>query len=169
MEGWKRSVRAEWREREREREKKARVAMVTKLLITFIWPEMTRGDPAVFFFFFFSLPGTILSPPAECVSRVLDSQLRRACMCVYTRVSGKVKPVDGLERHFETPMNSFPILHGWISLLLRGPSSRKSFMDLYISSARRGRDYCRESCGRIMAFPSSFTCGRSYYNFVRIY
>lgn len=132
---------------------------------------MTRGDPAVFFFFFFSLPGTILSPPAECVSRVLDSQLRRmyVCVCVYTRVSGKVKPVDGFERHFETPMNSFPILHGWISLLLRGPSSRKSFMDLYISSARRGRDYCRESCGRIMAFPSSFTCGRSYCNFVRIY
>ena len=130
---------------------------------------MTRGDPAVFFFFFFFARDNSFAPGRVCLSSARFSITTRVYVCVYTRVSGKVKPVDGLERHFETPMNSFPILHGWISLLLRGPSSRKSFMDLYISSARRGRDYCRESCGRIMAFPSSFTCGRSYCNFVRIY
>lgn len=89
MEGWKRSVRAEWREREREREKKARVAMVTKLLITFIWPEMTRGDPAVFFFFFFFFArDNSFAPGRVCLSSARFSITTHVCvcMCVYTRV-----------------------------------------------------------------------------------
>lgn len=70
------------RERKREREKKARVAMVTKLLITFIWPEMTRGDPAVFFFFFFLCQGQFFRPRPS-VSLECSILNYDACMCVY--------------------------------------------------------------------------------------
>lgn len=69
------------RERKREREKKARVAMVTKLLITFIWPEMTRGDPAVFFFFFLC-QGQFFRPRPS-VSLECSILNYDACMCVY--------------------------------------------------------------------------------------
>lgn len=71
------------RERKREREKKARVAMVTKLLITFIWPEMTRGDPAVFFFFFLCQGQFFRPRPSVSLECSILNYDARVCVCIH--------------------------------------------------------------------------------------
>lgn len=100
---------------------------------------MTRGDPAVLFFFLF-LPRTILLPPPS-VSRVLDSQLRRAC--VYTRVE---KGVDVLEDTLNAG-EFVSILHdgSLLPLFEVGEVRRKVLWIFTFHQRGADRDYCRES------------------------
>lgn len=126
-EGWKRSVQAEWRAWKKS---SCRDGNETFNYV-YLTGDDTRRSSRAFFFFLF-LPGTILLPPPS-VSRVLDSQLRRAC--VYTRGErcGRAR------RHFERRWIRFHPARWIASSLVRSwRSSKKSFMDLYISSARGG-------------------------------